>query len=186
MPDEPSAVAVHEAGHAVVALLEGLWFLDVVMPGTLSGDPSTRNLNGGIEMVKTDPRWTLEADIRVSVAGPLAERRVARAADYDARFEAHVGVYRSQLRRAGHDAAHAIVDAVSLVDTTLHESDVWEAIQFVAHELDHTSRLPALEVRRLLLGSLGNDSSYPVADGPPPPPGGRIDRPSVFEQHRIE
>lgn len=105
MERAPSHVAVHEAGHAVIALIEGLWFHDVVMPGVVSADRSSGNRAGGIEVVQTDPSWSLDSELRVSVAGPLAERRVEEPADFDDRFEAHVALLRLELQRG---ASHSI------------------------------------------------------------------------------
>lgn len=150
----------------MVALLQGLWFQDVVMPGTLSTDRSTRNLEGGIETIQSDPSWTLAAELRVSVAGPLAERRVADPDDYDERYEAHVAVFRLPLRFEGLDPTSSILDAAADIDRLLDEPDVWAAVVTVAARLEDQSRLAAREVSEVLVREVGEDR-YPIRSEPP-------------------
>jgi len=168
MTDAPGPVATHEAGHAVVALVQGLWFHDVVMPGTLSADRSTGNLHGGIETVQADPNWTLDAELRVAVAGPLAERRVAVADDYDERYEAHVAVFRPLLRFEGVDPGSSILDAAADVDRLLDEPAVWAAVVAVAARLEILGRLEALGVSEMVVREVGA-GTYPIRSEPPTP-----------------
>jgi hypothetical protein len=181
MSKASNSVAVHEAGHAVVVLIEGLWFVDVVMPGTLSTDCDFANLRGGLELIRTDPNWTLEADLRQALAGPLAERRVAAHADYEERVEAHVTPYRSQLRDVGADPAAAIEQSAERVDAYFDNVLVWGAVEAVAEVLATAKRLSVDDARRLVIDVLG-DHSYPIREQVPPLPGMDHLRRSIFEK----
>lgn len=123
-----------------------------------------RSRAGGVEPVSIDPRWTLQRGLRVAVAGPLADRRVVVPDDLDARFEAHVAVYRTLLRSPGFDPGISVLDASGAVDKMFDDPTVWDGVLAVARELAIAGRVMRQDARRVLIDAIGPGSSHRVPD----------------------
>ena len=147
-PDWIDAKAVHEAAHAVTAMIMG-WN---VAEAWVSTD-RTSYLGGGVS-------FTSGGDVQLAtvqlLAGPLAHARRIRELDYDHLTQAAVDLLGGQGDRGRVDhwetegwiiwRAQAQRDAETLLDTPT----VWEAITTVATALIDRDRLVDADIRGLI------------------------------------
>jgi hypothetical protein len=125
----PTPDAVHEAAHAVVAVMLGCRYARVSMP-------DANGYGGGVETVVPFSR---EGNLRggaISMAGPLAERRIRRVDDWDDRYRAH----RRELEgRRVPDGRAADEAGEEFAERLLQDPQVWESVLEVARLLDASS-----------------------------------------------
>jgi hypothetical protein len=166
-PDRPTPDAVHEAAHAVVAVLLGCRFPEVSLP-------DATGYGGGVETVaplSADGNLSAAA---ISLAGPLAERRIDLVDDWDVRYRAHRREFEGRCAPDGRAASEA---GEEVAERLLQRTELWEAVLEVAQLLDeHAPR--TYEEIQIVVVSHGIEIVAPP--GKPEPDGTDARSRSVF------
>ena len=130
-------IAIHEAGHAVVAILLG----GVVDSVTIEVPDQSSAGATGVVWQKTSSRDQCINDMRVALAGPIAEMVFLGEYDYLRIKQEHavdweiVSEALQRLKLSEREAQKKVTDVANELHHRIRETEVWAAINDVAERL---------------------------------------------------
>ena len=139
-------VAIHEAGHAVVAVLLSRPLDEV----RLGGEADGAVVSGKAYKVGEVPEEEIRAWIAITFGGPIAEERVSGTCENGLAHEVGAAAMASELGAGKADLSAAVAEGRAQAAKLLGSPEAWTAVEKVAAQLLSHQRIDGTEMERIV------------------------------------